>query len=686
MQQTRKRLNVGVGDSREFGRVGIDVVAPTNVRAAQTDTSSIERTLDGFAQLADQKADQRAEQLADLARFEAERDLALDRVDEERMAGETAYAEGIASARAEAEGLRMVAGASADLDAALAEDPNISLEDFLGPRIEQYLGQFEGEGPLGLKTKTAYARQLRQRLTEQYTSRRAKLLDEEAKEGFANVLQAAFEAGGGKVTPEALDTLTKRHGDVLDEDERRDIIGSVLMNQLALGNTDAFDMANMRGYLNDAKWGPEFQKQREATLAKAERERLETMRNDIDRTLRVSSELTAKALSGSLTRAELVRGVNESRYLPEEAERAWNQQMAAARRRQEAAAKEANTAQRRAQLWETYRTGRDAVLNATVFEGAKRDDFQDIADYTFGNAWTLAASPDPAERQQGLQQTSQAIRMAHQAGLIPTQLKEAFNRTDTSAGPRFIEDAEKYRELTAMGMGDYIRTNINRNAAVKLERYRTLVETVGLSPEEATRKMADAAVPIEDAERIVNSGRMTGDIYDAARRVADKLETGLSPQITQFMRASVVSQLAAGVPQDEAIEAARRDFETNYTAIDGVPVRRDYVPAELAEEFNDAWPEYRDNVLMPALTKQYGEGIGQVYLRPHPRMPGQFLMFRRGADSTADLVTPITKDGKALLLDPSKVVVERTRFKQKKDAEKLDRDAEAGASVLPAIL
>jgi t-SNARE complex subunit (syntaxin) len=627
-RQVRTQKNDGVGEARDFGRVGIDVVAHTDVQARQTDPRAMLNALGSWER---QLMQQGAENIAarnELSGQEGMRDATLNRVDEERMKDDAAYSKGVAKNRTAARGYEWLAKSNVDLDAALKDDPNLDFEAWREGRLKEFLGSADAEGTLAIEDQNRFVAQFEQTMRARYEAKHAQIKLQEQTTSFADAMSSLLRATGGKLTPEQLATAEKQYGDenaALDEDERADVFGTLLLQQLGTDkNLNAYELAKSRGLLDKADWADKFERQKEATTQLIEREREEAIRNDMDRYMRVTQDLNRKARNGELTMAYLSKLHQSGEATDAEVRSAWNTQLSYENQRYNTALKEREKAQHRAQLGAIALKGQAAIEVAIGTGVGTRKEFKAL----FDQQWALAqgallSGEDPAEAKKAMEAT---MVIAQQAAIMPDGAKNFFEKADVST-PAFETHASLYREMKADGFADYFRNALSSAAYAKLERWDKFVAG-GMSKAEATRKLASSVIPVEEA--VKRTAQMQWrTITPAAKELSADLDV-VTPAVVENMLATYVSgHIAAGLSDDEALEAAKQEFNDRIAVIDGFPVPRMWLASETggaAEQLAESWPRYRDEVLMPELTKRYGTAIGELRLEPNLKKPGRFVV------------------------------------------------------------
>lgn len=679
------RKNAGIGEERDFGRVGLDVVHPTNVVAEQRNPNGI---LAFLGQANEMRQRERAERIAEaksLAREEGQRDASTGRVDETRMADDEIYAEGVQANRAISSGIEMLSKSAEDLDLALKEDPNLDYEAWAQAWKRDYIGAQEATTTAAVKEQNRILAQFDQVARSRFEAKRTELKIKEAETSVADGVLKLMSAAGNKLTPEAFNahTAALANNAGLDDDEAQRIVGSALLTELGTkNNLNAYELAKSRGLLESAEWAARFEKEREAAQGRIEAEQIEARRKDVEARLKADEWGLREAHAGRHTIANLTARVQRGELLQEEADRYWNTQLQVQQQRREEAARKLEAAQYQTNVAKFVNGGQEAVEFAIATKQIKRSDAQDYVDAQWAQAWAMTATDDPEVRKQGLEQMRSVLTTAQGAAIIPSAAKNILNEADLGNPQRFTRNASAYRDMVAAGMGDFIKNNVNSQAYAKLERWKRLVEDGGMTPIEATRQMNAGIVPPEEAEKRVSS------VYrylvnPAGQELAADKNIRVPGHVSGVLKNYMVAHVMAGEDEATALESAKRQFEDRFNVIDGFPVPKAWTQGprgDNGEYLDEVWPTYRDEILLPSMRERYGDEFGDtVNLIPSPHHPGKFMVARPNS------VDVLYEDGAVKVYDINELIRETALHKrtkaekeaQREVAEKTQRDTEA---------
>lgn len=645
-RQTFTGKNQPTGPARDFGRVGLEVVHPTDIQAPLRDTRPILQAIDEFKRTQIQpRLDEAVRKERDNAFQFGARDAALGRADEEQMKANRYYAEGVQHNRVSTAGYEFIAQAQVELDRALREDPNLDFDQWAQTQRQAFVGMTnDGEAPLGelaVKAQNNFLQQFEQNARSSFESRKAKLLYEQANTEFANALTAGLNlVPNGQLNQGHIDKLTQRHNvdGIIEPEVVENIVGTLLLQRLGTQqDLAAYEAAQAAGYLDKAEWSDKFQRQREATEAGLERDRQQAMRDDLRRSMQAAQELNGLVGSRQLTQAFLERGVQESRYTRDEAMRAWNAQLSGIRQDTERARRATEKDQQRQQALAMMggsggpgsRLRFQAALAAS---GIEESDVEDALNYQWGQTFVGMASGDPEVRQQSKQNMEALIEQAQTVGLFPKGLRKAFDEADIGRPEDFRMTANMYREMEADGMGDFLRNQMSGQSYAKIRYFQRLVEQGGLTEEEAIRRMNDSAVPMDEAER--RAARAYDLLEPLSARIAKEgggghFRVAVEKNLTELTLANIM----LGVPPEVAVRTAETQFGELYDMLEGMPFRKEWT-AQRGEGGFDAlkerWPDYRDGVLLPAVQEEFGEEVTDVRIAPQKGEPGRFMFMING--------------------------------------------------------
>lgn len=171
--------NRGVGETRDFGRVGIDVVHPTNVQAFQRDPSQLVNALNQFnGMLREVK-----EQKKSTSKAEGMRAAALGQVDESRMATDEAFADGVNSLRVTQQGMRWMNETAQRIQSMAQDDPNFDVDQALRDANEEFLTGAAGQSPKTAEEQMRFVGQLEQNVRAWHSNFMADMRDYPRKPG-----------------------------------------------------------------------------------------------------------------------------------------------------------------------------------------------------------------------------------------------------------------------------------------------------------------------------------------------------------------------------------------------------------------------------------------------------------------------------------------------------------------------
>lgn len=658
---TREGKNQIDLSARHGRRVGLDVVAPTNVLARRDDPSRLVGALDRYAQmrLAEHANDAREQTLVDTE--EGYRASATGQVDEERMAESKAYTSGIEKHRQEAHGLRWINTARQDLERALKEDPNLDYQEWEQAQIQAFTETAQGQSSEGLALGNRFISQFQQNMRAAHSSAQAKLQVQQATTNLADNLLAFME--NGLTTPEQLNQwkATRAAESGLEDDEVDQVVGTMLLERLAGGDTNALELAKSQGFMEKAEWSNRFTKQDQQTRDRLERQALEDRRRDLGTRMKVRQDIGTMVRQGQLTVTEIERRWSKGEWLEEDAlyaERALQQYEEAALRDAQRGLDEAVRLQ---QLDAIYRGGRDTIALAVANGTVKQKDIEAYGNQQFAAATILAASSDPDEKAQGLERMKEVIDLSQKAAIPLHQIKVELGSSDVNMPDRLASDVERYRQLTAEGRGDFIRQNLDSASYARLEYLRRRIEA-GQPVMDAIEHLKSAQVPIEEARQAIRPL----DLSDAAVKLSK--DSGIRPGLAR----SLIQPLAVGFAMQgmdsvQATQAAIEEAQKSYFMMDGEPVPSAWIPKNDAgtpeltpDEFNKVWPEVKEEYLLPKLRERFGDSFVDVRLVPDRTRPGTFLLqdvnsfeFIREGNSTASISLESLKK-KALSLEHAK--------------------------------
>lgn len=621
----KNRVNL---DSNEPGRVDRDVVAPTNVRARQTDPSKTIDAMNRWVGVQAEQADKDREKALALAQAEGYRAAALNKVDEARLTDDSleakAYDKGVTELRTEAHGLRFLSQSREELQRAAAE-PGFDFDTWREAKFEEFYEQSGiTQNPDGLPIANRFVAQFEQNMQAQYSAiaSRAKLAA--LNDSLADNLSEMLNAGVTKPAQLAQWRASRADGKGLEPHEVEDLMGSVILDKLASGDMNAYALAESAGLMKDHQWSSRFNEQKRSTETRLERERIDALEADAKRTMQVRQRLGTLADRGQLTIVQLAKLEENGEITPNERNWAWNQQLNADAKRLEDSRKAYEQSVADEHIDRLSRSGQEMILRETAGDPKTRRRVRDAMDQQYADGLTAALSDDPGMKEAGVHEMSRVIDQAQQNAMPLDYLKSTFDEADVGVPKRFERMGNLYRELVAQGRGDYLRNNISTTAYARMERFRFLVEN-GSSTQEAVSKIADSPVKIEDATQQANfNGRL---IQDQAERLGKDM--GVPPGlILPKLRQYAIEQYSFGAG-GEAVTQASEMLKGKYVAVGGSVVPRHWFPEnnpQEPEEFNTAWDDIKESVVIPKLREKYGDDIDDVELLPDPNVPGQFLM------------------------------------------------------------
>ena len=691
---TKTRKNEGVGEAKDFGRVDLNVVHPTDVSTYRPNIDGILGAMGQFREQVRTERDEKTKELFALSEEQGQLDQALNKVNEERMAGDRAYSEGVMRGKVKAKGVDWLAESGARLKKAFDADPNMDIDQFMRDEVQDTFGDATQDSKLAIRDKVAIINSANQNLRTQYGAMVAKKREEEALLTYGQLglsLARAPTSDDGMLKQLRVSAAEMGMGD----DEARDANRRMFMALLESDNLRGYALAEKAELLDTPQAVAEFEAAKQNAEKRIETAKYQAQNADTAERMEVEDNYTNRIRTGArVTNAELMA---DTRLMPEERERFNRMQNAEDDRRRDEAISSSNKALadqlKQRQLTDAWEKGPAAVQQLIAFGGAKKTEVQNFVDRQWAVFGGAVFAEDPQLRAQGVEGMKQLIRQTAGYGYTPAGFKHLFNASTSSTPAQLQKSAELYRELKAAGLRDSLSDMMDAGALARMEAIQAAVDLGGETMEEAVRVQAERVVSLEEAVRL-SSGYASANAREAQLAKLSK-EMGVDARKGQLAADFLKAQqyhITTGVDAALAAEKAAETIKAKHVVVDGVIVPAGWFSASSREAFEEALPTYRKEVLLPALKERYGDHIEDVQLRPAPNTPGVFYLqdpasgnpvtSKDGKVMTVTVGDMRTPDGKVV----EGIVAKATRLQQVRRKAQEEAGAKAREAELQDIL
>jgi hypothetical protein len=543
------------------------------------------------------------------------------------MVAGSAYSEGANASRVEALGLQTINRSLADLERdAMRED--FDFEEWQQSRLEEFVDMSAvGQSPAAKERLAGYVSQFQQNTRARYEQLAAKRRLQEGQENLSVNFNAFLESGMTTAEQAKQWAATRGAESGLEEDEVRATMGTILLSKLAMGDTNAFTMAEGLGLMANPEMQQRFIQGQQMAEAKIERDRMNALKDDVAGRTQIMSEVAQKVAAGNFSPAEAAVLAQRRPDLQGFFESSVLQSISARRAQAEQARKEAMEAQRLSGLQTALLTGNRRALTEGRAAGLWSDrEEKKQADQLVRMAWATSLSDDPAEKALGVERIKYAVSTLSTAGVESSEMKRLLTTADPSNPTEFAKVAELYRELEATPQRDYVRSQMDGPTRAMFDRYAELTNS-GMTPAQASAEIERRRVPPEVLDRNFNIVRASRQ-FDAGLQAAmeDMEAEGYSPlALESEFEGLVRAELLYATSHSDAVERAREKLTSSYVSIGGVPMKKG---GWVDDTFADNWSAFSEDVLKPDLVKRFGEaGEEPVTIVPIPNSPdGEFYL------------------------------------------------------------